>query len=64
MDSKTKPIWWDDQMESKFKNIWSEDHDGLLKEEIRNKIIHDVRFLNTWGMMVFILFIINLTIKN
>ena len=49
MDSKTKPMWWDDQMESKFKNIWSEEHDGLLKEEIRNKIVHRCEILKYMG---------------
>ena len=49
MDSKTKPIWWDDKMESRFKNIWSEEYDGLLKEEIRNKIIHRCEILKYMG---------------
>ena len=49
MDSKTKPIWWDDKMESRFKNIWSEEYDGLLKEEIRNKILHRCEILKYMG---------------
>ena len=49
MDSKTKPIWWDDKMESRFKNIWSEEYDGLLKKEIRNKIIHRCEILKYMG---------------
>ena len=36
-------------MDSKTENIWSEEHDGLLKEEIRNKIVHRCEILKYMG---------------
>ena len=36
-------------MDLKTENIWSEEHDGLLKEEIRNKIVHRCEILKYMG---------------